>query len=91
MARPIRSSLSPVVVLPGVVEEVHAGVDRLVDDAHRLGDGRDLAEVVAAEAEDRHLVGVTAEATPRNHRQSLPVNTIASSTMRTRLRPPVGP
>ena len=42
-----------VVVFPGVVERGHAGVDRLVDDAHRLGVFVfALAWEVAAEAED---------------------------------------
>src|SRR5262249_41816642 len=43
------------VVLPGVVEEVHAGVDGLVDDGGGLLQRRRRADVVAADADARDL------------------------------------
>src|SRR5207253_7940298 len=43
----------PVVVLPAVVEEGDAGVDRLVDEPGGLVEGGEVAEVVPADAEDR--------------------------------------
>ena len=60
-----RASHSPlalaVVILPGVVEEVDAGVDRFVNDPNRLGDGPGFAEVIAAESEDGHQVAMPAK------------------------------
>jgi hypothetical protein len=50
-----------VVVFPGVVKKVHAGVDRRVDDADRLLDRFDHAKVIAAETDDRDEFGVAAE------------------------------
>ena len=49
------------VILPRVVEEVDAGVDRFVNDPDGLGDRLRLAEVIAAEADDGHQVGVPPE------------------------------
>ena len=46
---------SAVLVLPAVVEEGDAGVDGLVDEPDRLVDGLEVAEVVAADTEGRHL------------------------------------
>jgi len=50
-----------VVVLPGVVQKVDPGGDRLVNDPDRLGGRPGLAEVVAAKTDDRDLVGMAAE------------------------------
>jgi hypothetical protein len=44
------------VILPGVVEKVNAGIDRLVNDAHRFGNGASLAEVITTESHDRDEV-----------------------------------
>ena len=41
-----------VVVLPGVVEEVDAGIDRLVDDGDGFLEGRGVAQAVAAQPDD---------------------------------------
>jgi hypothetical protein len=58
------------VILPGVVEEVDAVIDRLVDDAHSLGHRWRLTQVVAAEAEDGDEISVTPKGTPGNLRAS---------------------
>ena len=42
-----------VVVLPGVVEEVDAGIDRLVNDGDGFLEGRGIAQAVAAQPDDR--------------------------------------
>src|SRR5262245_1212090 len=55
-----------VVVLPGVVEEVHAGVDRRVDDADCLLDGFDQAQVIAAQTDDRDEIVVAAKSAAWN-------------------------
>ena len=54
-----------IVVFPGVVEEVDAGVDRFVRDALRLFVGRRRRQRIAAHADDRHLVVVATEAAAR--------------------------
>jgi hypothetical protein len=46
-----------VVVLPGVVEEVDARVDRFVNNPHGLGDRLGFAEMKAAETDDGHAIG----------------------------------
>src|SRR5262245_30216371 len=60
--RPPHSPLAfAVVVFPGVVEEVDAGVQRLVNDSDR-GRGRSgLAEVIAAESHDGHRIRCPSE------------------------------
>jgi len=50
-----------VVVLPGVVHERHAGVDRLVHDPNGLANRADLPEVIAADAKDGDPIVVRAE------------------------------
>src|SRR5438034_9595078 len=49
------------VILLGVVEKVDSGVERFMNDSYRLDDRLRLAEVVAAEADDRHLIGVASK------------------------------
>ena len=46
------------VILPCVVEEVDAGVDRFVHDPYGLGVRFGFAEMIAAEADDRNQVGM---------------------------------
>ena len=58
VAPPLESLAHPllalaVVVLPGVVEEVHAGVDGLVNDGDGFLEGGSVAQAVAAHADDR--------------------------------------
>ena len=47
-----------VVVFPGIIEEIHARVDRLVDDGDGFLQGRGTAQAVAADADDgKRLLG----------------------------------
>jgi hypothetical protein len=50
-----------VVILPGVVEEVDPGVDGLVNDADRFGNGLRLAEVIAAEPDHGDAIRMAPE------------------------------
>jgi hypothetical protein len=59
---PSHSALAlSVVVLPGIVEEIDAGVDCFVNNPHGLGDCLDFAEMKAAETDDGHAIGMTAK------------------------------
>src|ERR1700722_3148952 len=60
-----------VVILPGVVEESNAGVDRLVDELHRLIQGWHIAEMMTTHA-DRGDVRTRASKFPINHVWRLP-------------------
>src|SRR5438552_12811020 len=58
-----------VVVLPGVVEECQARVDRLVDEGDRVRQRGHGAEVIAAEPEDRDALARAAERPTRDRRR----------------------
>ena len=49
-------------------KNVMPAIERFVDDSDGVADARRIAEVVAADAEDRHGVGVFAEGPFRNPR-----------------------
>ena len=53
-----------VVIFPGVVEEGDAGIHRLVDEADRLVRGGEIAEVVTAHTQGRHLGARTTQRSP---------------------------
>ncbi len=52
---------SVIVVLPGVIEEIDAAVDRLMHDRGRLLEGCGGAKVMPSQAEHRDLIGMPAE------------------------------
>jgi hypothetical protein len=56
----------PIVVLPGVVEEIHTGIDGLVHDAHGFSRRTDAAQVIPAEADDGDPIGVPSERAARD-------------------------
>jgi hypothetical protein len=58
-AEPVLGAAIP--VFPAVVEEGDAGVDGLVDEPDGLVHGREVAQVMAAESQRRHLGAGAAE------------------------------
>src|ERR1700749_3521726 len=54
--RPSQDGLGfAVIIFPGVVEEINAGICRLVDQSDRLVQSRNIAEVMSADTDRRDL------------------------------------